>query len=679
MRRYPLVLALGLFTALPCAAQERNHDITIDDYFSLGLISASAIAPDGKNVAYSEARWQESTGDRKADLWIVDTDKAKPRKLTKDRSSPRGLAWSGDSKTIFFLANRKLADEKKPPLNGKTQVWRIDASGENLTAMTKADDGVETFAVTADGKQVFYVVHVEHRTAEWKALREKHGGIEYGHGVDKVSQVWRLNTETSKSEKVVYDERYIYEIALTPDGTRMAMITAPDERVISFEGKSRVEVWDASTGKTTPIADDCYRKNAKSPYAWIENVAIAADGKTVAFNAIWDGYPCEIVIGHFKDGGWTSRLVPRLPQQSVRGYGSPLQFPGKYLMFLLENQGRIKAGIVIGVEGDKPVIAEAAATDDRVESQFSLDTSLKRTAVLKASPTEFADLWLLENDGSRRLTNINPQTAAWKLPTLSVVTWKGTNGDPVQGILELPPDYKKGQKVPLVVDIHGGPTTAWYAERMYHWFSGRTLLPGKGYAVLCPNYRGSSGYGDKFLIDLIGHENDWEVQDILKGVDHLVKEGIADPDRLAVMGWSNGGYLTNCCITHTDRFKAAISGAGIIDAVMEFGINDEPAYSMVFKRGLPWTPGNVYKEASPSWKLDRAKTPTLIHVGGNDDRCPPGHSRMLYRVLKEYNQVPTELLVYPGAAHGLRKYEHIRAKLEWDVAWLERYVMGKGK
>jgi dipeptidyl aminopeptidase/acylaminoacyl peptidase len=168
-------------------------------------------------------------------------------------------------------------------------------------------------------------------------------------------------------------------------------------------------------------------------------------------------------------------------------------------------------------------------------------------------------------------------------------------------------------------------------------------------------------------------------KDILKGVDHLVDKGIADPDKLAVMGWSNGGYLTNCSITHTTRFKAAISGAGIIDAVMEFGANDEPAYSIVFKKGLPWSAGNRYIEASPSWRLDKVKTPTLIHVGGGDDRCPPGHSKTLYRALKEYNHVPTELLTYPGEPHGLRKYDNIRAKMEWDQAWLSRYVLGKGK
>ena len=309
--------------------------------------------------------------------------------------------------------------------------------------------------------------------------------------------------------------------------------------------------------------------------------------------------------------------------------------------------------------------------------EASATNPLFQFAAIIATPTQLPDIFTQGSAGAlKQLTTVNPQTESWKLPKLSVVSWKGAGGHPVEGILELPPDFKEGDKVPLVVEIHGGPTTATYFKQQF-WIYGRTLLPAHGYAVLCPNYRGSTGYGDKFTTDLIGRENDVEVEDILKGVDGLIERGIADPDKLAVTGWSNGGYLTNCIITKTNRFKAAISGAGIVDAIMEWGANDEPAYAMVFKQGLPWTNPEKYHRASSTYQLGNIKTPTLIHVGGNDDRCPPGHSKMLYRALKEYVKVPTELIVYPGEGHGLAKYKNRRAKLEWDLAWLDRHVMGK--
>ena len=157
----------------------------------------------------------------------------------------------------------------------------------------------------------------------------------------------------------------------------------------------------------------------------------------------------------------------------------------------------------------------------------------------------------------------------------------------------------------------------------------------------------------------------------------MVERKIADPKRLGVMGWSNGGYLTNCLISTTTRFAAASSGAGIVDTVMEWGGNDEPAYMNILKGGLPWDKPDVYRRTSPTYNFNKIRTPTLIHVGGDDPRCPPAHSRMLYRALKLYNKVPTELLRYEGEPHGLSKYANRRAKMTWDLAWFNRYILGK--
>jgi dipeptidyl aminopeptidase/acylaminoacyl peptidase len=275
------------------------------------------------------------------------------------------------------------------------------------------------------------------------------------------------------------------------------------------------------------------------------------------------------------------------------------------------------------------------------------------------------------------LTEINPHIATWKLPQISLVQWKAPDGIEVEGILELPPDYTPDQgPLPMVVELHGGPTAA-TMYRLRLWIYGRALMPANGYALLSPNYRGSTGYGDKFLTDLIGHENDVEVKDILAGVDAMVERGIADPDRLAVMGWSNGGFLTNCVITHTDRFKAASTGAGIVDMVLQWGSEDTPGHVINYMQGLPWEAPEAYHKASPVFGMGKVRTPTLVHVGGDDPRCPPAHSRAVYRALRYYVKVPTELVVYPGESHGLAKYKNRKAKMEWDLAWFEKYVLGQ--
>ena len=204
---------------------------------------------------------------------------------------------------------------------------------------------------------------------------------------------------------------------------------------------------------------------------------------------------------------------------------------------------------------------------------------------------------------------------------------------------------------------------------------GRGLLSTDGWAVFCPNYRGSTGYGDKFLTDLVGRENDIEVQDILWGVDAMVERGIADPNKLAVGGWSNGGYLTNCLIAATDRFKAASSGAGVFDQTMQWSIEDTPGHVVNYAKGLPWEVPEELQRMSPLFEADNITTPTIIHVGAGDARVPAEQSKALFRALHDYLDVPTQLVIYPDTGHGLSKMSHRRAKMEWDRAWLRHWVL----
>ena len=295
--------------------------------------------------------------------------------------------------------------------------------------------------------------------------------------------------------------------------------------------------------------------------------------------------------------------------------------------------------------------------------------------VVTATRTDLADIYAVGGSGTlRRLTRVNPQVDTWLLPQIEIVTWTSGDGARVQGILELPPGHRPSDgPLPMIVEIHGGPTSATRYELQFQIY-GRTLMASSGYALLSPNYRGSIGYGDRFLTDLIGHENDLDVDDILTGVDAMVERGIADPERLGVMGWSNGGFLTNCLLIRTNRFKAASSGAGVLDQGLQWSAQDTPGHNINFMQGLPWKVADAYRAASPLWNLGAVTTPTLIHVGGNDERVPPVHSRALYRGLRQYLGVPTELVVYPGEEHTLSRSTHRKAKMEWDLAWFAHYL-----
>lgn len=659
-----------LFCALPSFAEPaRTHDITIDDYETLAMIRELAVSPDGKFVAYTEARWDKDDDLQKTDLWVVATDgKGKPTRLTGDRANDRHPKWSHDGKAIYVLGNRKTVTD------GKTQVWRVDAASGTATAVTKVEGGVTGFDYAPKADALFYSVDgTAIDNDDFTKLRNK-TKLDYGHGSRKVSEIYRLDLQSWRAEKVIAEGRYVRDFAVTRDGKRLAMISCIDDSVVKSEGESRVDICE--DGKVVTPPTDVYRAKAASPHAWLESLAWAWDDKKVAFCSVFDAYPAEVVVLVYDEGKWKSRQFQRLADVEFRGYGSPLQWrDDEFLYFLREQEGRVCMATSL-FDKDSAV---SIPRPNEVASAFRLGFN-GVVIIARATSSQFLELWSDQRRDPELLTNLNPQCKSWRLPTIQHITWKAPDGAEVGGVLELPPDYKKGDKLPLVVGIHGGPTTSTKAELSYDPHNGRLYFAAHGYAALFPNYRGSTGYGDKFVTDLIGHENDIEVKDILAGIQHLIKEGIADPERIGVMGWSNGGYLTNCLITLKDspvKFKAASSGAGILDTVAEWGFNDEPAYPIVFKKGLPWEQPDIYRKTSPTYGLGNVTTPTLIHVGGGDERCPPGHSKMLYRALKEYQKVPTELVVYPGQPHGLQKLSYRKAKMEWDLAWFDKYLKGK--
>ncbi len=675
-----LFVAVVLALSPVAFAQEvpRTHDVVPDDYFTLNTITEIAVSPDGKLVAYCLGTWDKAEDNRKTDLWVVPTDgKGKPTRLTFDRANDRHPKWSADGRSIYFLGNRKRAAETKAPFDGTAQVWRIDAAGGEPKAVTREAGGVSGYDYAPKAGAVFYSTDADHADDDdFAKLRAKYGKVEYGHGKRKVSEIHRLDVTSWRSEKVVAEKRYVREFVVTQDGKKIALISAFDDTVVKSEGESRVDVWEA--GKVVTPPTEAYRKNPKnSPYAWLENLCWNPSGTKFAFTAVHDAFPAEVIIGESQTAGWDVARLDREGKFEVAGYGrglgAPMIWPTEEsMMILMERKG------LCGVYVANWNTNHAAATINPGENMLGFSTFPGQPGMAYLGSKSDAMLYLRVVTREGELAyDPNPHTAAWKIPKVQHITWKAPDGAEVGGVLELPHGYKKGDKLPLVVAIHGGPTTSTKADLNFDPHNGRLYFAAAGYAVLLPNYRGSTGYGDKFVTDLIGRENDIEVKDILAGIQHLIKEGIADENRVGCMGWSNGGYLTNCLITLKDspvKFKAASSGAGIVDTVAEWGFNDEPAYPIVFKKGLPWEQPDIYKKTSPTYGLGNVTTPTLVHVGGGDERCPPGHSRMLYRALKENLKAPTELVVYTGEPHGLTKYSNRKAKMEWDLAWFEKYL-----
>ncbi len=664
------------------AGDQREHDIELEDYFSIAVITDCAVSPDGTWVAYAEMRWEPPEEKRNTDLWVVSTVTHEPVRLTFETANDHAPQWSPDGRWIYFLSNRRRPGDDKPPFDGKTQVWRIGVEGGEPTAVTRVVDGVNAFDLPADGKALFYSVGQKgYEDDPWQSLRKEYDSLIYGHGVVQYTQIWKLDLVSWRAEKLVDENRVILEFAATPDGGRIAMLTAPTEELITHEGWSRVDIYDAQAKTVTTLPDEQWRREAPSPYGWLLGLAWSIDGTRLSFRVDFDGYPGEVFIARFGDAGHLG--TTRLHRDAERYVSGPMEWrPGSQdLCYAADDHARRRVYCArnVGDEGQSETVTMTPG--DVVVDDFGFSRDGSSLAAVLGDVTHPPEIYVsrtgVESSNLQRLTRVNPQVETWKLPKIQTVKWTSPDGTEVEGILELPPDYVEGSDpLPLALEIHGGPTAASMLHLRF-WIYGRVLLPARGWALLSPNYRGSTGYGDKFLVDLVGHENDRDVADLLSGVDAMVQRGIADPNRMAVMGWSNGGYLTNCLISRTDRFKAASSGAGVFDMVLQWLEEDTPGHVINFMEGFPWNQTEEMQRSSALYNVDKVTTPTLIHVGENDPRVPAGHSRGLFRALHHYVKVPTQLVVYPGEGHGLTTYKHRKAKMAWDLQWLDHWVLGK--
>ncbi|MBK6767341.1 MAG: S9 family peptidase [bacterium] len=668
----------GLLLASGTVVATEQRAITLDDYFTQAYIASSAISPDGKFVAYTEMRWEKDEETRNHDLWVVEIASKRAERLTFDRATEADPQWSADGKYLYFTADYERGKEAEIPYNGDTQVWRIAPSGGEPTPVTRVKDGVSSYELSANGRALYYTVSAdEYEQDDWTYLRKEHDGVEYGHGKFSKSELHRLDLTSWRSEMIYSEPRHCEVFAVSPDERTLALKTAPTDLQIHDEGMSDIRLLDRESGAVVALDDALWRKGVESPYGWLEAPAWSADGNQLAFRCTWDGYPSEIYVAHFGKDTLITKLTR--PHEWTPADETKLTWQGGGLCYVAEDHGRQRliriANIARSGHGGYKVLTPG----DVVVDSYTFSADGKTLAVEWDTPSSPGELYVGSSEGAglRAVTNINPQMAEWKLPQTEIFTWTAPDGTPVEGILELPPDYVKGSgPLPVYVSLHGGPTSM-EMFRFEFWIYGRVLWPSMGWACFCPNYRGSTGFGDKFMTDLIGHENDVEVNDILSGVDALVAAGIADSSKLAVGGWSNGGFLTNAVITHTTRFRAASTGAGVLDMMTQWGVEDTPGHVVNFMEGQPWETKAEWLEASPSWNLNKITTPTLIHVGEGDERVPAAHARMLHRALKEYLHVPTELVVYPNQGHGLTKRSFRLAKLEWDIAWLKKYVIGE--
>jgi dipeptidyl aminopeptidase/acylaminoacyl peptidase len=309
--------------------------------------------------------------------------------------------------------------------------------------------------------------------------------------------------------------------------------------------------------------------------------------------------------------------------------------------------------------------------------RLSAATASQRVAFVYSSLGKPAEVYLADNlegiDHARPITAFNHLLSERELPQGKPYHWTADDGTPIEGVLIYPPGRSGAQRLPMLTLIHGGPEDADGDTFEADWYQWSALAASEGWLVFEPNYRGSVGYGDAFALGIIPHIVSRPGKDILEGVDALVKEGIADPDHLSIGGYSYGGYLTNWLITQTTRFKAAVSGAGAVEHVCNWGNDDTSLDDAYFLGGLPWEAEKNYNDEAAIWQFGKVTTPTHIVVGANDIRVYAGEAYLLERALHA-RDVPSALLIFPGEGHELDKNPwHGKIKVREELKWLQKF------
>lgn len=668
-----LLAAAVLASASISPAQNAKRPMTIDDIFKVKNVSDPQISPDGGWIAYVVSTTDAKADRSQSDVWMVSFDGKVNRRVTQtpaeSESSPR---WSPDGKFLAFTSSR-------PGPNKGSQIWLLDLAGGEARQLTDIKGRLQGYEWAPDSKRFAMVVGDPDPEAEAPAdasatrtakpividrYRFKQDVQGYLRS-DRKSYIYLYDISSKRLDRLTKGKQNESSPQWSPDGTRIAFSSnksADPDR----DPYVRIYVAEAKAGSAEKqVTPDNSLGSGGAEWS--------SDGRWLAYMETDEKKYGAYDMNYLTVVDAEGKSAPFRPKGSMdldRGVSNARWSADGKSIFVFVTDDRSVYPARIPVDGGK---AERLLNPPVVVSGWT--EAKGRIALMSGDSSMPGEVHVLESGKLRRLTAHNDALMAGiDLAKTEQVDFTSKDGTRIGAMLTYPVGYRAGTKVPLLLWIHGGPN----AQDQNSFRSDAQIFAANGYAVLMVNYRGSSGKGQKFSRAIAADWGNYEVQDLHAGVDHMVKTGIADPDRLAVGGWSYGGILTNYLIASDNRFKGAASGAGTAFTVSYYG-TDQYITQYDNEIGPPWDPKawETYQKLSyPFLKADRIKTPTIFMGGEKDFNVPISGSEQMYQALKSLG-IDTQLIVYPNSYHGISTPTYVRDRYERYLGWFGKHVLGK--
>ncbi|HJQ41246.1 MAG TPA: S9 family peptidase [Thermoanaerobaculia bacterium] len=659
----PLALALLLSSSLAFGATP-----TIDQLLSMKSVSRPRISPDGRLVAYelAETDWKENA--YVTHIWLADVQSGRAYQLTRGRKSSDNPQWSPDGRWLAFMTERESASEVKPA----RQIWLISPAGGEAWQLTKHGAAIDSFRWSDDSRFIAFTAPVPETQAA-KDRKEKYSDFEVVEEDFEQNQLWTVDVAAATDAKqITKDPRVnVGDFDWSPDGKAIAFSGGANP-LIAFDETNDLYLADLAH-------DNAVKKIVALPGPE-SDPRFSPDGRELAFNTSLAGETFYYANARIA----TVRVADVLQKPATDVTNLTAAFDEDATILDWAPAGIYFRGFqktashLFRLDPQTKAIARVTAPDEfyLADSSFSRNfDTMAYTAPARANVTE---VYVGPLAGpAKKLTDMMAQYAGLTLGSAEVVSWKSKDGATIEGVLRKPANYDASKKYPLLVVIHGGPTgVSRPIMNPVHRYYPIELFLAKGALVLEPNYRGSAGYGEQFRTLNVRNLGVGDMWDVMSGIDSLVAKGIADPDRLGSMGWSQGGYISAFLTTNTDRFKAISVGAGISNWMTYYVNTDITPFTRQYLKATPWDDPKIYADTSPMTNIRNAKTPTLIQHGQNDKRVPPPNAFELYRGLRDVG-VPARLIVYAGFGHAINKPKSNRAVLQHNYDWFTHYIFGE--